>query len=435
MQELIITGGTIVSMDQQGTLIPDGALLIRDGRIVWRGPRRETPPAPGAAILEAQGGLILPGLINSHTHAAMTLMRGMADDVPLEPWLNEHIFPAERNLTPEAVYWGSLLACAEMIKNGITSICDMYLFAGQVARAVDQAGMRAVVGEAVYDFPSPSYGELEQGFAWTEELILRYRDHPRISAAVMPHAPYTCSPPLLERAGRISRDLGVDLNIHLAETPAETATMLERYGKRPLAYLAELGLLNQRLWANHGVELNREEAEQMAAAGARLTLCPESNMKLGSGVAPLKDLLEAGVKLALGTDGAASNNDLDLLGEMDSAAKVHKVMGKTPYAAPAELILSLATSRAGAAWGRDDLGVLEKGALADVMVLDTRRPHLVPAYNPYSQLVYAARGSDVIHTVCHGRVLMQDRRLLTLDEQEVMAKAREQAAGLTRRAS
>ena len=434
MQELIITGGTLVTMDPQDTVIPDGALLIQGERITYCGPREGLPRAKAAEVLEANGGLILPGLINSHTHAAMTLMRGMADDVPLEPWLNEHIFPAERNLTPEAVYWGSLLACAEMIKNGITSICDMYLFAEQVARAVDQAGMRAVVGEAVYDFPSPSYGELEQGFAWTEELIRRYRDHPRISAAVMPHAPYTCSPPLLERAGQISQDLEADLNIHLAETPSETAAMLERYGKRPLAYLAGLGLLNHRLWANHGVELNREEIGQMAAAGARLTLCPESNMKLGSGVAPLKDLLEAGVKLALGTDGAASNDDLDLLGEMDTAAKVHKVMGKRPSAAPAKLILSLATSRGAAAWGRDDLGVLTEGALADVMVLDTRRPHLVPAYNPYSQLVYAARGSDVIHTLCHGRVLMQDRRLLTLDEQEVMAKAREQAATLGRRA-
>lgn len=433
MAALCIQGGTILTMDQAGTVVEDGVLCIEGERITYCGPADSAPPAPGAKVLDARGGLVLPGLINGHTHAAMTLMRGLADDLPLEKWLTEHIFPAERNLTPQAVYWGALLACVEMIKNGVTSFCDMYLFEAEVARAVDVAGLRAVVGEVIYDFPSPSYGELENGFRVTEELIQRYQDHPRISAAVMPHALYTCSPGLLERAGRLAADYEVDLNIHLAETPEETAQVVEAHGCRPLELLERLGLVNRHLWIDHGVDLTRQEVERLAQAGARVALCPESNLKLASGVAPLKEMLEAGVKLGLATDGCASNNDLDLLGEMDTCAKVHKAMRRDPTLAPARTVVELATCRAGEAFGRNDLGVLKVGALADVIVIDTDQPHLTPLYNPYSQLVYAARGSDVIHTVCHGRVLMEDRRLLSLDEQEVMARAREEAAHLAGR--
>ncbi len=430
MQELCISGGTILTMDEAGTVIEDGMLCIKGPRITYCGPRKaENAPGPAGGLeLDARGGLIMPGLINGHTHAAMTLMRGLADDLPLDKWLTEYIFPAETKLSGEAVYWGTMLACAEMIKNGVTSFCDMYLFEREAARAVDAAGLRAVVGEVIYDFPSPSYGELENGFAVTEELIATYADHPRITAAVMPHALYTCSPALLERAGRLAAEAGADLNIHLAETSQETAQVMERYGKRPLAHLDSLGLVNQRLWIDHGVDLTPEEVARLAEAGARVALCPESNLKLASGVAPLTEMAGAGVSLGLGTDGCASNNDLDLLGEMDTCAKVHKVMSADPTAAPAELVVALATRLGGLAFGRQDLGYLAEGALADVIVIDTNQPHLTPLYNPYSQLVYAARGSDVIHTVCHGKVLMADRRLQSMDQAEVMAKAREQAA-------
>ncbi|MBI5521611.1 MAG: amidohydrolase [Desulfarculus sp.] len=433
LPELCIHNGTILTMDEPGAIIEDGALLIHGGRITYCGPRGQMPACPGARLLDARGGLILPGLINGHTHAAMTLMRGLADDLPLEQWLTEHIFPAERNLTPEAVYWGSMLACAEMIRGGTTCFCDMYLFAHDVARAVDQAGLRAVIGEVIYDFDSPSYGPLENGFAVSQDLVRQYQDHPRIKGAIMPHALYTCSPSLLERAGQMAQDLDCDLNIHMSETLHETNTIVERHGARPLAHAASLGLVNQRLWIDHAVDFNADEIERLAQADCRISLLPESNMKLASGLANLGRMLKCGLKLSLGTDGCASNNDLDMFGEMDSCAKVHKAAVLNPQVPQARTVLELATRRGGQVFGQPGLGVLRQGALADVIVMDMDQPHLTPLYNPYSHLVYAASGADVLHSVCHGQVLMEDRRLLTMDEDEVLAKAREQARLLTGR--
>ena len=277
---LIIEHGTVLCLDQAGNIVRDGAVLIDGEKISYVGPRKNAPQN-GAPRLDARGGLILPGLINCHTHAAMTLMRGIADDLPLDPWLNEHIFPAETKLNDDAVYDGALLACVEMIKNGVTSFCDMYLFSPQVARAADHAGLRAVVGEVLFDFHSPSYGELPNGFALSRELISGYKDHPRVRGAVMPHAPYTCSPSLLEQALELSAELDADLNIHLAETAFETKTITERYGKRPLDYLESLGLLNSRLWIDHGVDFNEDEVNAPGPGrGPGWPTAPESNMKL-----------------------------------------------------------------------------------------------------------------------------------------------------------
>jgi 5-methylthioadenosine/S-adenosylhomocysteine deaminase len=432
MDQLCITGGTVLAMDRDGSVIPDGMVCTQGPRITYCGPRRGggAPEVSGARRLDARGGLILPGLINGHTHAAMSLFRGMADDLPLERWLTEHIFPAEQRLSGEAVYWGALLSCAEMIKGGVTSFCDMYLFARQTVRAADQAGLRAVIGEVIYDFDSPSYGPLEKGLEATRELVAGLAGHPRLAGAVMPHAAYTCAPELLVRAAELARELDADLNIHLAETKVESARVLEMHGRRPVAHLDHLGLLGPRLWIDHGVDLEPHEIARLAEAGVRLAHCPESNLKLASGVAPLPALLDAGVAVGLGTDGSASNNDQDLFGEMDTCAKVHKVHSGDPTVASAETVLSLATRLGGRAFGRQDLGTLAEGFLADVIVVDADQPHLTPMFNPVSQLVYAARGSDVLHTVCHGRVLMEDRRLTGLDEAEIMARAAEEAARL-----
>ena len=424
MHRLSISNGTVLCMDQAGKIIPNGAVVIEDERISYVGAMGNAPNQDGTA-LDARGGLILPGLINCHTHAAMTLMRGMADDLPLDRWLNEHVFPAEAKLNGQAVYTGAMLACAEMIKNGVTSFCDMYPFAPQVAQAADDAGLRAVVGEVLFDFPSPNYGEIENGFALSRELITQYKQHPRVRGIIMPHAPYTCSPSLLEKAGAMSRELDSDLNIHVAETSFETGQIMERYAKRPLDYLEAAGILNHRLWIDHGVDFTEDEVARISQAGARVAHCPESNMKLACGVAPLPLYAEYGVALGLGTDGCCSNNDLDILGEMDICAKLHKVHSLDPTAALAEYVLRMATSQGAACLGWEGLGVLEPGALADVIVIDTDKPHLTPMYNPYSHLVYAARGSDVIHTVCHGQVLMKDRELTLMDEARTMAKVQE----------
>jgi 5-methylthioadenosine/S-adenosylhomocysteine deaminase len=429
MAKLIIQNGNVLTMDREATIIKDAVLIVDGSRISYVGPKSKAPLVE-AEKLDAGGGLIMPGLINCHTHASMTLMRGMADDLPLEVWLTEHIFPAETKLTPEAVYAGAMLACVEMIKNGTTSFCDMYLHARQVGRAAEESGLRAVVGEVIYDFPSPAYGELDNGFAWSQELIKGYQGHGRVRGAIMPHAPYTCSPSLLEKAAQISADLDADLNIHLAETQNETSQILEKYDKRPLDYLQDLGLVNHRLWIDHGVDLNEDEVARLAEAGARVAHCPESNMKLASGVAPLELYKKYDVALGLGTDGCCSNNDLDLFCEMDSCAKLHKVHNLDPTAAPADYVLGMATSQGARCFGWENLGCLEAGALADIIVVDTSRPHLSPIYSPYSSLVYAAKGSDVRHTVCHGEVLMKDKKLTKLDESEVMARAWEQVRDL-----
>jgi 5-methylthioadenosine/S-adenosylhomocysteine deaminase len=424
---LVIYNGTVMTMDPSGTMRSPGYVAVRDGCIVRV--EEGDPPAGGGERLNAEGGLILPGLVNTHTHAAMTLFRGLADDLPLMEWLENYIFPVEGRMDAEFVHTGARLACAEMIRGGITCFCDMYLFAHEVARAASQCGVRAVVGEVLYDFPSPNYGPIEAGFAYTRELIETWRGDSLISVAVQPHAPYTCSPELLQEADRIARHYGVPLVMHLAETESETRQIQARYGLRPVAHLDRLGLLHADLVADHAVWVTAEEIALMAERGVRVAHCAESNMKLASGIAPLPALLAAGVTVGLGTDGCASNNDLDLFGEMDTVAKLHKVQRLDPTVVDAATVLRLATIGGARVLGLGDrIGSLEPGKRADIIVVDTRQPHLTPLYNPVSHLVYAVRSADVRHTVINGRLVMRDRRLLTVDLPSLLEETRAKAA-------
>ena len=284
-----------------------------------------------ARVLDYPQGLILPGLINAHTHAAMALFRGLADDLPLEEWLNKYIFPAESRLNGDFVYWGTKLAVAEMLLSGTTTFTDMYLFADHVARAAAETGIRAVVGEVLYDFPSPNYGPPEAGLKFSEDLCRAWQDHPLISVAIQPHAVYTCSPELLQRCGELAVKYDTRLIIHLAETQREVEDCRARYGASPVAHLHRLGLLTSRLLADHAVVLSDADKELLAASGAGVAHCPESNMKLASGIAPVADLLRLGIPVGLGTDGCASNNNLDLIQEMDTAAKLQKVRPHGPH--------------------------------------------------------------------------------------------------------
>ncbi|RJR41926.1 MAG: amidohydrolase [Deltaproteobacteria bacterium] len=429
---LLITGAWVLTQNPDREIFSPGAVAVKEAEIAAVGPPQELLRryAPDQ-ILDYPQGLIIPGLINAHTHAAMSLFRGLADDLPLEEWLNNHIFPAERHLNGDFVYWGTKLAVAEMLLSGTTTFCDMYLWAGQVAQAAAETGIRAVVGEVLYDFPSPNYGPPGAGLKYSEALCRTWRGHPLVGVAIQPHAVYTCSPELLQQCGELAARCDTRLIIHLSETPREVADCEARYGATPVGHLHRLGLLNSRLVADHGVVLTNADMDLLAASGAGVAHCPESNMKLASGIAPVVDLLAKGVPVGLGTDGCASNNNLDMLQEMDTAAKLQKVHRLDPTALPATQALDLATRNGARILGLDkEVGALAPGMKADLVVIDLDQPHLTPIYDPYSHLVYAATGADVQTVLVHGRVVVRDRRLLTFDLEETLARARELARSL-----
>ena len=419
--DILITNGTVLQMDAAQNRIDNGVVAVNGDRISAVGTGEDFAKASATRVIDARGGIIMPGLINTHTHAAMTCFRGLADDLPLMQWLNEHIFPAEAHLDAEKVYWGSLLACAEMIRSGTTCFCDMYLFEDSVARAAAAAGVRAIVGEVLYDFPSPNYGEIEQGFAYTEELINTWRDNPLITIAVEPHSPYLCAPELLQRASSLAAEHHIPIVIHVSETENEVAQMKSKTGRTPVGFLADQEVLSPNLLACHCVVLTEEDISLLHQFNVKVSHNPESNMKLASGVAPVPRLLEAGVCVGLGTDGCASNNNLDLFLEMGTAARLHKVSALNPTVMNALTVLSMTTIEAARALGIDHLtGSLEPGKAADIIIIDTASPHLTPMYRPESHLVYAARGSDVATTIINGRIVMQDREFLSIEFEEMM---------------
>ncbi len=424
--DLLITNGIVMTMDPDGRIIKNGSVAVVGDTITAVGPAAEIASLPAKATIDAAGGIIMPGLVNTHTHAAMTLFRGLADDLPLMDWLNDHIFPAEALLDPNKVHTGTLLACAEMILSGTTCFCDMYLFEDAVARAAKAAGMRAVVGEVLYDFPSPNYGPIEKGFDFTRRLIDTWQNDPLINIAVEPHSPYLCAPSLLTEAADIAREHGLPLVIHLSETQREVKDIRERYSATPVGHLANLGVLGDNLLACHCVVLNETDIDLLGRHDVRVSHNPESNMKLASGVSPVADLVKRGVCTGLGTDGCSSNNNLDLFTEMDMAAKLHKASSLDPTVMDAATVLRMATIDGARALGLDDItGSIETGKKADIIVIDTRKPHLTPMYHPASHLVYSVGGSDVSATVVGGRVLMKDRRLIDMDVEKTMSNSRQ----------
>ncbi len=430
--DLVLTGRYLVTMDSRGTIIEEGGLAIRGDAIVEVGPAAALAARyAGATRIDRPQGLIMPGLVNVHTHAAMACFRGLADDLPLMQWLQDHIFPAEARLTGDMVYHSTRLSLCEMIRSGTTSFCDMYLFAGDVARAAAEAGMRAWIGEVLYDFPSPNYGELENGFRYTEDLFAAWAGHDLVTVTVDPHAVYTCSPDLLVRLAQTAADHDSLYVIHLSETEDEVASCRQRHGCTPVEHLERLGVLNGRVLADHCVHVTDDEIALMAGRGVRVAHCPESNLKLASGIAPVVRMLAAGMAVGIGTDGSASNNDVDMFGEMGTAARIHKVATMDPTAMDAATTLHAATMGGARALGAERMiGSLEPGKKADCIVLDLDQPHLTPVYSPVSHLVYAARGSDVTDSVIGGRLVMEERRLLTLDEPAILARMREMAAGI-----
>ncbi|MBT9440074.1 MAG: amidohydrolase family protein [Desulfobacterales bacterium] len=419
--DMLVLNGTLLTMDSRGTQFKNGAVAIEGEKIVALGSADDFSSWNASRIIDARGGIIMPGLVNAHTHAAMTCFRGLADDLPLMTWLNDYIFPAEAKLDYEKVYCGTLLACAEMIISGTTCFCDMYLFEDAVACAAKHAGMRAVVGEVLYDFPSPNYGPIEQGFAYTEMLIEKWKNDSLITIAVEPHSPYLCSPDLLKRASFLAEKNNIPLVIHVSETRYEVQTSKEKHGLTPVGFLADLDVLSPNLLACHCVALTDEDISLLQRFDVKVSHNPESNMKLASGIAPIPELLKAGVCVGLGTDGCASNNDLDIFLEMDTAAKLHKVNTFDPTVMDAYTVLKMCTIDGARSLGLDDItGSLEPGKRADIIIIDTHKPHLTPMYNPISHLVYAVKGSDVTTSIINGKIVMEDGRLLTLKLEDII---------------
>ncbi len=422
--DYIFTGKYLLPTNTQHGVIKDGGIAVQGDTIAAVDTAASLMDAfPGVEIIHEEHGLIMPGLINGHTHGAMSCFRGLADDLPLMTWLEKHIFPIEAQLTPEMVYQSTLLSIAEMIRSGTTSFCDMYLFSKEVARAADNCGIRGWIGEVLYDFPSPCYGEPENGIAYLADLFGEYRNNPLITITTDPHSVYTCSPDLLTRLGSVATDYHSLYVIHLSENQAEVTTCMERYGVTPVEHLETLGLLGPSTLACHCVKVSARDIDILKKHEVKVVHCVESNMKLASGIAPVVDMLECGITVCLGTDGGASNNDVDMFSEMNSAAKLHKIARMDPTVMNAEDTLKAAIINGARALGVEKhIGSLEVGKKADFIVLDLDQPHLTPLYNIPSQLTYVARGADVIHSFVNGRQLMKNRDLLTIDLEKVIAE-------------
>lgn len=428
--DLMITNGLVVSMDAGLSVVENGGIVVDKGEIVAVGPSGAMKERYSAArSIDAAGKLVMPGLVNTHTHAAMTLFRGLADDLPLDTWLTKHIWPAEaRFITAASVRTGANLALAEMIRSGTTTFSDMYFFADELAQAAKTAGVRAIVAEAVLDFPTPDSKSPQESFAIIEKLADRWKNDPLITIAVGAHSPYTCSPETLKSSKKLADTLGLPLTIHVSETRKEVDDIAIKYGVQPLEYLDRLGFFGGTVIVAHAVYPTAREIKLMAEKQVGVAHNPGSNMKLASGVAPVPEMLRAGIAVGLGTDGAASNNNLSIFKEMNLAALLQKVSRLEPTALSAAEVVKAATIGGAKVLGLEKrIGSLEKGKRADLILIDLNRPHLVPFYNVYSELVYATNGADVETVIIEGRIVMQNRKLLTLDEDTVMQEAKKLA--------
>lgn len=424
--DTLIQGGTVLSMDRENRIMENGAVLVRGDRILAVGPASEIGKDFSGKILDARGCVVMPGLVNAHTHLPMSLFRGLADDLPLMVWLNEHMFPAEAaHIRPETAWLGSLLSCAELLLSGVTCCCDGYFHEEDVARAVSESGLRGILAQGVIDYPAPGVPDPATNVDQAMRFVKAWKNRDfRIVPSIFCHSPYTCSADTLIKAKQAARDQDVLFQIHVAETEGEKDMIHGSGGISPVAYLDRLGILDDRTLLVHAVAVDRHDLEIIQKSKASVVHVPESNMKLASGVSPVPDMLALGIPVALGTDGSASNNDLDMFGEMGSAARLHKVIRKDPTVMSAATVLRMATCDGARALGLGEVtGSLEPGKKADLIVVDMRKPHLSPMYNPQSHLVYSVKGSDVRDVMVDGRMVVENCRLLTLDLDSLMEQA------------
>jgi len=423
----IIYGDYILPMDQSFSVIEKGAVAIQGNKILDLGSSEEISRKYNSEKISAgEGRVVLPGFINTHTHAAMVYFRGIADDLPLTEWLNDHIWPAENTwLSPSFISDAVELACLEMLKGGVTTYNDMYFFEDAAGESSKRIGMRAVLGSGILDFPSVSARSTAEYLDNAKQFVKNWQDDELITPCIAPHALYTCGPDTLKKSKALAEILDVPLHIHLSETQWEVGEVMARYHKRPVEYLADLGFLDESVLAAHCIWLHDKEIDLLAKYKVGVSHCMESNLKLASGFAPVVSMLTAGIKISFGTDGAASNNDLSILSEMATTAKVHKALSNNPTVLDAKTALLMATR-----WGAEVLGLghligsIERGKIADIIIINIDKPHLTPLYNIYSHIVYAAMASDVEAVMVNGNMVINDRRLMTVDEAEILYKAK-----------
>ncbi len=425
--DYIICGDYILTMDQSLPVIERGAVAVMGNTIIDVGSSEDiTAIYTSENILLGEKKAVLPGFINTHTHAAMVYFRGIADDLPLTEWLNNHIWPAENSwLSPAFISDAVELACMEMLRGGTTTYNDMYFFEDAAAESSKRIGIRAVLGSGILDFPSVSAKTADEYLENAKQFVKNWHDDELITPCIAPHALYTCGTDTLKKTKTLAEILGVPLHIHLSETQWEVGEVMARHHKRPVEYLADLGFLDDSVLAAHCVWIHDREIDLLAKNKVGVSHCMESNLKLASGFAPVVSMLNAGVKVSFGTDGAASNNDLNIMSEMSVTAKVHKALSGDPTVLDAKTALLMATR-----WGAEVLGLgnltgsIERGKLADIIVLNLDKPHLTPLYNIYSHIVYAAMASDVETVMVNGKVVVDGGKLLTSDEAEILHKAR-----------
>ena len=424
--DIIIRADHILTMDKDLNVVRDGAIVVADGKIVCVGPADEAARKYSAPEnLGGAGTVAFPGLVNTHTHSPMVYFRGLADELPLREWLEKHIWPAEEKwLSPEFVADAVELACLEMLRSGVTFFCDMYFYGDAIAAAVKRMGMRAVVGAGIVDFPTATGRNADDYLEKAERFIRDWKGDSLITPCTAPHSSYACGPDTLRKAKALSETYGVPLHIHLSETEWEAHELEAKHRARPVTFLDSLGFLDPSVTAAHCVWVSDEEIGILAKRGVGVAHCIESNLKLASGFAPVVPMLNAGVRVTLGTDGAASNNDLNMLSEMSTTAKVHKALAKDPTVLNARQVMLMATRWGAEAFGMGEMtGSIETGKAADIVIADLKKPHLLPLYDIYSHIVYSMNAADIDTVLVNGMVLLKGRRLMSGDEPAIMERA------------
>jgi 5-methylthioadenosine/S-adenosylhomocysteine deaminase len=425
--DYLIKNCAILTLDKNLRIIEKGFIALKGSKIELIGEISSLPPESSAEkIIEAETMLAMPGLINAHTHAAMVYFRGLADDIPLKEWLEKHIWPAEAKfVSPSFIREAVKLAALEMIKSGTTAFCDMYFAEDVAAESLKELGIRAFLGEGILDFPTPITKSPEESMERIEKFASDYKGDELITPVVAPHAPYTCSEETLKKAANLAEKLSLPLHIHLAEEEWELEKFKKEKGMSSVAYLESIGFLCSNLSAAHVNWIDENDIELLEKTKTSVVHNPESNMKLATGISPVPEMLKNGVNVALGTDGAASNNNLDMFGEMATAARLHKIAKRDPQAITALDVIKMATlGGAQALSAEKEIGSLERGKKADIILINLKKPHLTPIYNFYSHLVYSAISPDVDTAIINGRVVMKNRKILTVDEEEILEKAR-----------